>query len=74
MTNGVKNIPMVKSGDLIRYLCENPAAMDSQIATFRDELRALVVPGADFWSGSSASSLDANEDRPGRGFTAGTHR
>ena len=41
MTNGVKNIPMVKSGDLIRYLCENPAAMDSQIATFRDELRDL---------------------------------
>ena len=41
MTDVVKNVPMVKSGDLIRYLGENPAVIDSQIATFRDELRDL---------------------------------
>ena len=41
MTDAVKNVPMVKSGDLIRYLRENPSVIDSQIAAFRDELSDL---------------------------------
>jgi hypothetical protein len=41
MTDVVKNVPMVKSGDLIRYLRGNPAVIESHIARFRDELRDL---------------------------------
>jgi hypothetical protein len=41
MTDVVKNVPMVKSGDLIRYLRENPAVIGSQITTFREELQDL---------------------------------
>jgi hypothetical protein len=39
MTDVVKNVRMVKSSDLVRYLRKNPKIIDSQIATFRDELR-----------------------------------
>jgi hypothetical protein len=41
MTDVVKHVPMVKSADLIKYLREHPSVIDSQIATFRDELRDL---------------------------------
>ncbi len=41
MTDVVKNLPMVKSGDLIRHLRQNPSVIDSRIATFREELRDL---------------------------------
>ncbi len=38
MTDVVKDVAIVKSLDLVRYLREHPSVIDTQMATFRDEL------------------------------------